>query len=273
MHILVTINKNYIEQLKIMLYSLKCNHQNQSINVYLLHHNLCDEDISDLKKCIEDQYLMIIALKLDYQLNDVYITKRYPCEIYDRLFATLYLPKDLERILYLDPDIIVKGDLNKLYNTDFQDKLFVGASHTNNFLNYINKKRLNLKEDVVYLNTGVLLMNLNKLRHIIDPTVITQTIRSNHYRLILPDQDIITILYGNQIIEVDAMTYNLSDRILNIANLLNHNLYTKQWIDDNVKIIHYCGRNKPWNKYYLGILDDYYHHYLKAYKESLKSKN
>ena len=116
-------------------------------------------------------------------------------------------------------------------------------------------------------------MNLNKLRHIIDPTVITQTIRSNHYRLILPDQDIITILYGNQIIEVDAMTYNLSDRILNIANLLNHNLYTKQWIDDNVKIIHYCGRNKPWNKYYLGILDDYYHHYLKAYNESLKSKN
>lgn len=273
MNILVTIDQNYINTLKIMLFSLKSNHPKQIINVYLLHRTLTKDDINNLKQELQDDTFKIIDIKLSFALDNVYTTDRYPIEMYDRLFAPLYLPENLDRILYLDPDIIVKGDLNELYNLDFQDKVYAGATHIEEFLTYINEKRLNVDNIDIYVNTGVLLMNLEQLRKIIDPQVIIDTINKNRHKLILPDQDIITILFGNSILEIDTLIYNLSDRMLTIANVLNRNIYSKDWIEQNVKIIHYCGRNKPWKNNYIGQLNTYYNHYLDLYNQAIKQHN
>ena len=45
--------------------------------------------------------------------------KRYPVEIYFRLFASLYLPSSVDRVLYLDTDIVVINNLKELYEMDF----------------------------------------------------------------------------------------------------------------------------------------------------------
>ena len=51
-----------------------------------------------------------------------------------------------------------------IYNLDFEDKWFVACSHTDGVLNKINQIRLQTEKEVPYVNTGVLLMNLKKLR-------------------------------------------------------------------------------------------------------------
>ena len=43
-----------------------------------------------------------------------------------------------------------------------------------------------------------------------------------------------------------------------------------RWIKENSIIIHYCGRNKPWNSKYKGILNDFYNIYNKMFTNTEK---
>jgi lipopolysaccharide biosynthesis glycosyltransferase len=74
----------------------------------------------------------------------------------------------------------------------------------------------------------------------------------------LPDQDILAGLFGGRLREVDAITYNLSDRYLHQYNRRTPLKIDLEWIRNNTVFIHYCGRNKPWRKGYAGILAPLY---------------
>jgi lipopolysaccharide biosynthesis glycosyltransferase len=70
---------------------------------------------------------------------------------------------------------------------------------------------------------------------------------------ILPDQDILTALYGDKIKLVDTMRYNLSDRIFGLYNAdPKSKKINVDWVRKNSAIIHYCGKNKPWKDNYAG---------------------
>ena len=86
--------------------------------------------------------------------------------MYYRLFAAHYLPQQLDRILYLDPDLVVLNSLRKLYEIDFGDNLFAAASHIESHaFRDLNRLRLNLPEQTSYINSGVMMMNLKLLRN------------------------------------------------------------------------------------------------------------
>ncbi len=186
-------------------------------------------------------------------------TERYPQEIYYRLAAPLLLPPELDRILYLDADIVVINPLGSLYRSDFEGKLFMACTHTRELLTRANSHRLGLEKPVPYINTGVMMMELNGLRQELDLGAIRQYAAEHFNALLLPDQDILTALYGSRVKVIDSQLYNLSDRILAVYNTNpahpHHNLH---WVRQHTVIIHYCGRNKPWKPGYVGILDVFY---------------
>ncbi len=61
--------------------------------------------------------------------EDAPSTDRYPETIYYRLLAHEYLPKDLDRILYLDADILCLNDICPLYEMELGASLYAAASH------------------------------------------------------------------------------------------------------------------------------------------------
>lgn len=88
--------------------------------------------------------------------------------------------------------------------------------------------------------------------------------RQIYYRiaapLLLPDQDILTALYGDRVHLLDSMVYNLSDRIFALHNAeLRNAPVDLDWVRAHTVIIHYCGRLKPWKPHYVGVLDVFYH--------------
>lgn len=186
-------------------------------------------------------------------------SERYPQEIYYRLAAHLILPENLERVLYLDVDLVVINSLRPLYETVFETALYVGCSHTHSFLTKLNQARLQSDKAAHYVNTGVLLLNLAKLRKEVNLEQLRQYAAGHKYSLILPDQDILTALYGDRVKLVDTLRFNLSDRILNFYNA-NHPQEKKDldWVRQNTAIVHYCGKNKPWNEGYTGALGVFY---------------
>ena len=84
--------------------------------------------------------------------------------------------------------------------------------------------------------------------------------------LVLPDQDILSALYGDKVKLLDTLRFNLSDRIMNLYNAQHiHHKIDIKWVRQNTVIIHFCGNNKPWNPGYTGKLGSIYREQLASY--------
>lgn len=261
MNLLVAINQNYSKQLNILLRSIQTSNPTEKFSVYILHKNLKQTDINEIITNLNLNLFQIHPIQIPNSEIDHFpvYEKRYPIEIYFRIFAAKYLPKNLDKILYLDTDIVVINKLKELYETDFENNYFIATTHIQKLLHKFHEIRLGLNKKYPYINTGVLLMNLTELRKRPIEKEVFDFVRKNKKKLMLPDQDIISTLYGDKIKLVDNLKYNLGERALNLYNISHptHQITTK-WINKNTIIIHYYGRNKPWNKHYKGKLNHYY---------------
>lgn len=265
-NILVTLDQNYVPYLNVMLFSLLGNNPDCWFDVYWLHTNLCETDVISTIKILENQGTLHLICADSLALEDAPTTSRYPKEIYYRIFAAQLLPQNIDRILYLDPDLIINGSILQLYTLPMEDYYFAAASHTGPLLRKVNGLRLDMEEDAPYINSGVMMMNLERLRQEQNPEEVFSFIEKRKSMLILPDQDVISSLYGSKIYALDTFRYNMTERVyqLHVPFEKDFNL---DWIKKNAVIIHYCGRNKPWKENYLGQLNMFYHQTVQRMKE------
>jgi len=260
MNLLFTVDRNYLPILRICIRSILRFPCEEGYRIFVMHSDLLPEDMADLEEACGGR-AELDFVPMDGALVEGFpVTSRYPKQMYYRILAARFLPRDLDRILYLDPDIVVINPLEGLYHTDFQGNLLCACTHVKEFLSRINQMRLGTGERCPYLNSGVLLMNLEALRREQSLEEITAYVEQYGSRLTLPDQDILSALYGRRTILLDTMVYNLSDRVLGLYNMSHRReeLRLVDWVRANSVIIHYCGRNKPWKENYLGILDVFY---------------
>ena len=109
MNLLVTLDENYIPYLNVMLSSLLYSNPDNYFYVYLLHSSVPEKATVETTRILGNSGRLIPIQVKDIGLEGAPTTSRYPQEIYYRIFAAKYLPQDLDRVLYLDPDLIVNG--------------------------------------------------------------------------------------------------------------------------------------------------------------------
>ena len=255
-NLLVTLNDAYIPCMNVMLTSLLHSNPKNTFRVFLLHSNISKEKLSQTEEILQGRGELIPITASAEELQGAPTSSRYPLEIYYRIFAVDYLPRSINRVLYLDPDVIVNGSLDKLYTMPMDGYFFAAASHVNAFLQKMNKVRLDMDENSPYINSGVMMMNLELLRKEQDRDAVFRYIEEHKNTLILPDQDVISSLYGHQIIPLNPYRYNMTERLWLLHS--HDEAITLDWIRKNSTIIHYCGRNKPWKKHYIGQLDTFF---------------
>jgi len=260
MNILVTLNANYIHPLKVMLKSLFLNHPAASFTIYLMHSSLTEEEVAGIRQYIEGngQRVEVVPIKEDY-FADAPVVKHYSKEMYYRLLAYKFLPEEMERILYLDPDILIINDITELYEMDLSGYLYAAAYHDRASVKEINKLRLKPYEIEAYYNSGVLLMNLVEQREKIKEADIFEFVELNRKKLILPDQDIINGLYSKHIKDIDELIYNFDARFYSYFKLLGK--VDMDFVINRTAILHFCGKKKPWHSNYSGKFHSLYKHY------------
>lgn len=260
LNILFTVNRGYMEHVLDCIRSIVRFPSEDGYDIYILHSDLQEQDQSDAAAQVEDG-----DTRLHFRFVEPSVfasfpeSERYPRLIYYRIFAASLLPPEMDRILYLDGDTLVINPLDELYNMDFEGNYFLACTHVRKFLTKVNQYRLGMEEVSTYINSGVLLMNLKELREKQDFEEIASFVEKRGRYLTLPDQDIITALYGNKTGILDTMKYNLSDRMISVYNTEpGHKKINLEWVRKNAVVIHYYGKQKPWKKPYLGILDVFY---------------
>ncbi len=261
-NILVNINKGYITHFLTMLNSLATNNKNSQFDIYVLHSNLDENDKYYISTKINSNINLIYIIMDNSLFKGAPKVKRYPYEIYYRIFAPLMLPESVERVLYLDSDLIVHNNIDELYNMAFDGNLFIACTQIRGFMQWFNRVRLGVNKHYYYMNTGVMVMNIKELRPLIEQEKIFKFIKSNGWRMYLYDQDVLFRFFGNRIKLIDPKIYNLSDRYITFYNMRNRkSKIDAGWVEKNNVIVHYLGRNKPWKDNYKGILAYYYKRY------------
>ena len=263
-NILVTLNSNYLKPLRVMLFSLFKNNKGEDITIYVVHTSLKEAEIAALDKFVAalGGRLESIRVPEDF-FGDAPVLLHYTKEMYFRLLAHKLLPEDLNKILYLDPDILVLNPLRELYDTDISDYLYGAADHDLLTVKEINKVRLFPYEIEFYYNSGVLLMNLEGQRREVSETEIFEFVEENRNLLIMPDQDILNALYAKRIKPLDETLYNYDVRYYTTYKLKSNGVVNMDYIIRNTAILHFCGKKKPWNKGYSGKFYSLYKHYEK----------
>lgn len=250
MNLLFTLNEGYLPPLYTLLRSIFKSNNEETLSIYLMHQSISPESMLELTAFIEENghHIYPIACQGLFEEEQIIVNRYYSIEMYYRLFAPFVLPAELDRILYLDPDIVNINPFSDFYRMEFREHLFVATTHdyATKWIQPINNIRIGTLKAEDYFNTGVLLMNLPKIRREKTLADITKAIKEYKNRLVLPDQDIFNHLYWNRILEADWRIYNLDPRFYSKLCLIFPKEYNLEWVEANVVFVHYCGKHKPW---------------------------
>lgn len=259
------INDLYSQHLGVVLTSILENNKTGLFDFYVITNDISQENknkLSSLKEKYTNfdiKYINIDkSLFKNFRLNMNHIS----IETYFRYLIADLFP-DLNKILYLDVDLIVNGDLTNLWNTDIDDYYCAAVQDIN--LNYeVYKPKIGLEKDDIYINAGVILFNLENLRK--DNITEKFFVNQKKYQDIIEcqDQDIINITLKKKIKKLDCV-YNFITKTMK--------LYPKRLKE--VIIAHFVGSKKPWKEMSCNRLKRLYYHYLQLspYKTTKISKS
>ncbi|OBQ54102.1 glycosyltransferase family 8 protein [Tamlana sp. s12] len=80
---------------------------------------------------------------------------------YARLYLSKLLPETIEKVIYLDCDVLVLGSFNALWDINIDNYSFAGVPDV---ITANHKSSIGIPLDKKYYNSGMLIMNLKKFR-------------------------------------------------------------------------------------------------------------
>ena len=253
MNIVVCTDHNYVMPCGVMLYSLCKN----SATTTIVFNVIIDDSVSDKDKDLLSQSkgnnsnVEIVYYPIDGKLFEnfpnlgkgVYVSKA----TYYRLYLAEILPESIDKVLYLDCDMIVRKDLEDLWNTNI-DEVAVAAvmDGMDGLVQLYN--RLGYPMEKGYFNAGVLLVNLKYWRDNRINEKCLDYMKNNYNRIVSHDQDILNYVLQDSKKSLN-LTYNFGESFLYKPQYMQfYYAKYKTEIDAAINdpaIVHYT-ISKPW---------------------------
>lgn len=263
MNILLSINDSYMKIAEVLVYSVLINNKDTDVTFFVFHNNINKENQQEMISRFNEYsncHFLFYKINEDEEnfksLNKIG-SSRWPKMVYYRLLAPFIIEQDIDRILYLDADMIVNGSLEELYNIEFHQNLVAMCEDTMvmDRVEFIN--RLNLPKYSLYYNSGMVLMNLKEIRNKYAKEDIYRTFDRYFERLLFPDQDILNIMFNELCITANYRKYNF---------ICSYQREPKDFLQlhaQNAIIFHFAGGkyHKPWESNYLGDFFEVYWKY------------
>lgn len=264
------IDDNYAPFFTVALTSLLDNASHDYFyKIYVLTTSLRREYAERLRFIVDDMsadYASIdfvsVREEMEKSSGNFHLRHYYSRETYCRIFIPRVFPQ-YDKVIYLDSDIVVTGDISELYNTDLGDNLVAAANEEvmvdyEVFGNYVEKALGVDRHD--YFSAGVLLINAKVYREEKIEEKFINLMNNFKFR-VTQDEDYLNVLCKDRVVK------------LNIG--WNKSAYKTEGFDEKeLKLIHYKINWKPWH--YDNILyEDYFWKYAKEtflYDQILKIK-
>ena len=165
MNILFSSDDNYARHLGVAIISiLQRNRDVNKIRFYVINNNISHNNVEKLKLLVgEYGNAEIVFIPFGCIEEKLHLNLSWPISLssYARLFVGEVLPVEVERVLYLDCDVVVNGPLIDLWNTDLHGKCIGAIQDT---IPSRTKASIGLSSKQLYINAGDLLIDLKQWR-------------------------------------------------------------------------------------------------------------
>lgn len=228
----------YIRQIETALKSI-CRH-NSHLKIYLLNQDIPQEWFSQIRIYLQEMGGDLIDCKLigsQYKMN---WSNKLP-HINHMTFARYFIPDFVteDKVLYLDSDLIVTGDLTDLFELDLGE-------------NYLGAARSCFGAGVGF-NAGVLLINNKKWKSETIRQKLIELTEKEHENVKEGDQSILNMLFKDQYSLLEDK-YNFQIGFDAGAAEKNHAFIFEIPLTPSPKILHYISPDKPWKQFSVGRL-------------------
>ncbi len=158
--IVVTIDRNYLQPAGVMLNSLLSNTRS-TVHIWLLHPDLNDDDRALLAEVlVRHPHATIEYITVSNEpFIDLKITGHFSAVMYYKLCFDRILPASVDRLIYLDPDVIVTADIAELWRFDLGGALLAAVP-----VEVKHDRECIVKAGAAYFNCGIMLVNLKEWR-------------------------------------------------------------------------------------------------------------
>ncbi len=238
--IFFAVDDEYIPFLAVAISSLI---ENSSKNYYysikILYTNIREENKKKISK-YETENVKIEFVDLNYYIEEVkdklYTRDYYSKTTYFRLFIPNLYPQ-YNKVLYLDSDVVVLGDISKLYNVELENNLVAAAPddviQTNKVFQEYAEKVVGVADYRNYFNAGILLMNLDEFRKFKFQEKFLYLLETIKFT-VAQDQDYLNRLSKGKVKLIDKTWDRMPIAVDDVK-------------EEDIKIIHYNLAYKPWH--------------------------
>jgi len=266
-HVTCSTDDNYLQHCVAMLCSLFENNKDMKMQVHLLVDSLSQESrnvISSLSERYGNKavfYDIKPEMLENIQLNDIQFNgkKMYSIATYYRIFLPSLLPADIDRILYLDCDIIVLQSVAELYGLNLNGYGVAAVKDCTPFDSY-HRFKMGLGLQHSAFCAGMMMINLDYWRKNGCQKKLIEYTTHSWKAVYMQDQDALNYVFRDSWFQ---LPYKWGRTPLAIAPVDK----TQRWFDilefaNQPCIIHYAAHVKPWLDVWFP-LQDYYWYYLK----------
>ena len=245
MNIALCTDEKYAFPCGVCITSILENNKDEECNIYILTSGLTNKTtrkFNELSKCY-NQNIEIITID-NNSFNNLKVCNRFPTSIYYR-FLLPDLLVNIDKILYLDCDIIVTGSIKELWETDIR-RHACGVIEDQKSDDIRIQNRLELY--TAYFNSGVLLINLDYWRENQTAEKLIEFIYQNPDKCVYPDQDALNfILHDN----VKFLEYKYNYQEFFYIPKEETFLHKRKWCnliydEETPIVVHYTNETKPW---------------------------
>mgnify|MGYP003478322048 FL=1 len=245
--IFFTIDDSYAPFLAVALNSaIKNSDPQRNYKAIVLYQDLGADNISRLQSLQTENFkIELMPIRANMEALDDRMSNRLRCDyftltIYFRLFIPSMFPQ-YDKGIYIDSDVVLTDDIAKLFDIDIGEN-YIGACNDLSIVDipplvaYTEKAvGVNAKE---YINSGVLLMNLKKMRDDDLEGHFLALLNKYHFDSIAPDQDYLNAMCNGKIYYLeekwDTMP-NDAKPMLTETSLIHYNLFSKPWCYDGIQ--------------------------------------
>lgn len=255
MHVALGFDKHYIVPVYTLLTSIFLNNKNNKIFFHAIATGLTAAEKEGIKKFVQQNKADISF----YTVNEEEIKKsviipqgsHFTIATYYRLFFTSLIPSSVRRLIYIDCDTVVVGDLRPLYEAEIGEAPFGAVADPHPEI----RTDLDIHEPGHYFNSGVLIIDTqNWAKHKVTENAL-EFISRYPEKIKFVDQDVLNATLKGKWQPIDSK-YNvmLLDVVLQTP--------TKDLLKGKV-IIHFTSPWKPWHCLTKNKLRSVYRHYLR----------
>jgi len=243
-HCAFSSDDNYLQHLTVAITSLLENNRQHAFVLHVVHNDANAAKLAMLAEHVAGYPNAELRL---YAFDDApYRHFRLDAHItlasYFRLFLTSILPPDIDRILYLDADIVVLNDVAPLWELPFDGKLIAAVPN----LFSQNNERLGLPADYCYFNAGILVVDLDGWRREGLLERFVDYVERNHLILRWHDQDALNAVLHERVKYLDyGWNFQARTKVTDIATLPIDEAGFQR-LQQRPNIVHFTTERKPW---------------------------